>query len=71
MAIISGVALPTGGSWIPNFDPGKIVRNPWGTLTFTFTDCNHGRVEFNSIDGYGSGSMELLRLTMPAGLSCP
>ena len=24
-------------------------RNPsWGTLTFTFTDCDHGRVDFDS-----------------------
>ncbi len=70
-ATITDVALPTGGSWIPNFDPAKVVRNPWGTMKFTFSDCDHGRVEFNSIDGYGNGSMDLLRLTMPAGLSCP
>jgi len=70
-ATITAVALPTGGSWIPNFDPAKIVRNPWGTLKFTFTDCDHGKVDFVSTNGYGSGSMNLLRLTMPAGLSCP
>ncbi|HSC09716.1 MAG TPA: choice-of-anchor Q domain-containing protein [Rhodanobacteraceae bacterium] len=70
-ATINDVALPTGGSWIPNFDPATIVRNPWGTLKFTFADCDHGKVEFNSKDGYGTGSMNLLRLTMPAGLSCP
>jgi N-acetylneuraminic acid mutarotase len=70
-ATITDVALPTGGSWIPNFDPAKIVRNPWGTLKFTFSDCDHGRVDFVSTDGYGSGSMNLLRLTLPAGFSCP
>jgi hypothetical protein len=71
-ATITGAALPTGGKWIPNFDPNAVVRNPWGTLTFTFTDCNHGRVDFNStVAGYGSGSMNLTRLTMPAGLTCP
>ena len=63
--------MPTGGRWIPNFNPTQIVPNPWGTLTFTFTDCNHGRVDFNSIAGYGAGSMNLTRLTQPAGLSCP
>jgi hypothetical protein len=70
-ATITDVALPTGGRWIPNFDPDAIVRNPWGTLTITFTDCAHGRVDFNSVRGYGSGSMNLLRLTQPAGLTCP
>jgi hypothetical protein len=70
-ATIIDVVRPTGGRWIPNFDPNSIVRSPWGTLTFTFTDCNHGRVDFNSGLGYGSGSMNLLRLTQPAGLACP
>jgi len=70
-ATITGTTLPSGGRWIPNFHENTIVENPWGTLTFTFTDCNHGRVDFNSVFGYGSGSMNLTRLTMPAGLTCP
>ena len=70
-ATIVDVAQPTGGRWIPNFDPNSIVRSPWGTLTFTFTDCDHGRVDFSSGLGYGSGSMNLLRLTQPVGLACP
>ena len=70
-ATIASVVMPTGGRWIPNFDPSQIAPNSWGTLTFTFTDCNHGRVDFNSIAGYGTGSMDLTRLTQPAGLACP
>ena len=70
-AAITDVELPTGGRWIPNFDRNQIVRDAWGTLTFTFTDCNHGRVDFNSVLGYGTGSMSLTRLTQPAGLRCP
>ncbi len=71
IASIESVVMPSGGRWIPNFDPSQIVRNPWGTLTFTFTDCNNGRVDFSSVAGYGTGSMNLTRLTQPAGLSCP
>ncbi len=48
----------------------RVVNKPWGTLKFTFTDCNHGRVEFASSAGYGAGSMNLTRLTQPAGLTC-
>jgi hypothetical protein len=70
-ATIASVVMPTGGRWIPNFDPSQVVANPWGTLSFTFTDCNHGRVDFSSVAGYGSGSMNLTRLTQPLGLSCP
>jgi plastocyanin len=61
-----------GGRWIPNFDPANVTQPPWGTLTLTFTDCNHGRVDFDSVvPGYGTGHMDLTRLTQPAGLTCP
>ena len=70
-ATIANVEQPTGGRWIPNFDPAQVVANHWGTLTFTFTDCNHGKVDFDSVAGYGTGSMDLTRLTLPVGLSCP
>ena len=69
-ATITSVLQPTGGRWIPNFDPTKIVNNAWGSLTFTFTDCDHGKVDFNSTLGYGTGSMSLTRLTQPAGFAC-
>ena len=66
-------ALKTaGGQWIPNFDPGNVTQPSWGTLTFHFIDCNHGGVDFAStMPGYGSGHMDLVRLTQPAGLTCP
>jgi hypothetical protein len=41
-------------------------------LTFTFSDCNNGRVDFAStVPGFGSNSMSLKRLTLPLGLACP
>jgi plastocyanin len=66
-------ALQTqGGQWIPNFNPANVTQPSWGTLTFSFTDCNHGRVDFSSsVVGYGEGHMDLTRLTQPAGLACP
>lgn len=62
-----------GGAWIPNFDPSQYARLPWGTLMFQFSDCNHGRVDFTGTyagTAYGSGHMDLTRLTQPAGVSC-
>ena len=56
-ATVTSVVQPTGGRWIPNFDPSRVVNNAWGSLTFTFADCNHGKVDFNSTAGYGTGSM--------------
>jgi plastocyanin len=66
-------ALKTqGGAWIPNFNPGNITQPIWGTLVFSFTDCDHGRVDFNSaMPGYGQGHMNLARITHIDGLACP
>jgi hypothetical protein len=71
-ATITQVVKPEGASWFPNFRSADIVAVPWGTLTFTFNDCNHGRVDFaSSVAGFGSGHMDLTRLTIPLGLTCP
>ena len=62
-----------GGKWIPNFDPADYALRTWGTLTFTFTDCDHGRVDFASdaeAPQWGWNSMSLTRLTHVAGLDC-
>jgi hypothetical protein len=62
-----------GGRWIPNFNSADYALRSWGTLTFTFTDCGHGRVDFASdIDSppWGWDSMSLTRLTQPAGVDC-
>jgi len=63
----------TGGRWIPDFDPADYALHAWGTLTFTFSDCDHGRVDFASdIESppWGWSSMSLTRLTHVAGLDC-
>jgi plastocyanin len=70
-AMLRSVDRPSGGRWIPNFDPARITHNAWGSLVFTFTDCDNGRVDFFSSDpGFGNGGMTLKRLTMPAGVTC-
>lgn len=61
-----------GGRFPPNFNSSQLQNQPWGTITFTFTDCNNGRVSWQpTANGYTSGSIPITRLTMPAGLTCP
>jgi len=65
-----------GGRFVPNFDPTQLENKFWGTIDFTFSDCNTGQVSWLPAVGaytlgYTSGSMPITRLTMPAGLSCP
>jgi hypothetical protein len=71
-AVVRGYQmLGGGGRFPPNFDAVNVHPQDWGTLSFTFSDCDHGRVEWmSSVSGYGSGGMDLTRLTRPAGLIC-
>lgn len=73
--VIVDAVSAEGGRWVGNFDSSQVSIHRWGTLTLTFSDCDHGHVYFASQNGlgqsWGSGDLELTRLTLPAGLSCP
>jgi plastocyanin len=62
-----------GAKFPPNFLTSDAVAVPWGTLTFTFTDCDHGHVEWTTTDPSftPSGGMDIERLTQVAGTTCP
>ncbi len=65
------VQIASGTSFPPNFNPAQVARTNWGTLNFTFSDCNNGSMAFaSSVTGYGSGTIPLARVTLPAGLTC-
>jgi len=60
-----------GGRFPPNFDPANVHEQAWGTLTLSFSDCSNALVEWvATAPGYGSGALDLVRLTTPAGLVC-
>ena len=62
----------SGGAFAPHFDPANVHAQAWGTLTFSFTDCNTGRVVWSSTaPGYGVGSLPITRLIAPDGVQCP
>ena len=64
--------LSAGGKFPPSIQTSDVTADPWGTLTFTFTDCDHGTASWNSIvPGYGSGSLPIVRLTSIDGAVCP
>jgi glucose/arabinose dehydrogenase len=60
----------TGGRFVPNFNPANVTNQPFGSMTLTFTSCSSGRVDFSFPDGYGTGTMQLRRLTVPDGVAC-
>jgi hypothetical protein len=64
--------LSAGGKFPPVTKSSDVTAEPWGTLSFTFTDCNNGVASWNSIvPGYGSGSLSIVRLTNIDGTVCP
>jgi plastocyanin len=64
--------LPTGARFPPNFNTADLTDTPWGSLTFSFSDCNNGSVSWiSTLPGYGSGTLPIVRLTQIAGTTCP
>jgi hypothetical protein len=72
-ATITGYQVSGPGALLtPNFNPSQTQVEAWGTMTFTFTDCNHGQMTWaHGGPDLLSGSVNLVRLTSPVGLICP
>ncbi|UXI66812.1 hypothetical protein [Tahibacter amnicola] len=70
--VVMNVNRALNGRFPPNFNPANVTVSAWGTLTFTFTDCDHGSVSWASTDPAftASGTMTLERLTRIDGLAC-
>ncbi len=72
-ATIQGYQITGAGALFPPlYDVNDTQPQLWGTLTFTFDDCNYGTVAWSpQVADYFKGAMAIQRLTLPAGLSCP
>jgi len=63
--------ITSGADFGDNFNQSDVVRTDWGTLTFRFTDCDAGEMDYASgVTGFGSGTKTLTRLTNTAGVAC-
>ena len=63
--------ITSGADFPPAFNASDVVRAPWGTMTFTAIDASHASWQWNSsVAGFGSGSMNLTRLTSLSGREC-
>ena len=68
---LSNVQITSGPVFGPGFDEDAVQRVHWGTATFTFTGCNSGTMTYASVlPEYGSGSLDMERLTALADTSC-
>lgn len=63
--------ITSGGQFPPNFNPAQVQSQPWGTMTFTSVDADHANWSWNSsVAGFGTGSMNLTRLSTLTGSDC-
>jgi len=63
--------ITRGADFPPAFNAADVVREPWGTMSFTAIDATHARWQWNSTAaGFGSGSLDLTRLTGLGGRDC-
>jgi hypothetical protein len=60
----SGTAYGTG------FNPEDVTRNTWGTLRMEFTSCDTAVVNYESSAGFGSGTLNMTRITNLMGIPC-
>jgi len=67
---ISNVVRPRGAVFGPGFDPQDVVRESWGTLEIVFADCDRAVASWEGPSAFGSGSMELVRLSAIDDVSC-
>ena len=66
----ANVLRPQGGVFGDTFDPGQIVRAPWGTLSLQFHSCRSVTVQYVGPAAFGSGTRQMTRLTEPDQLGC-
>ncbi|MFU8830824.1 MAG: zinc-dependent metalloprotease family protein [Wenzhouxiangella sp.] len=64
--------LTTGGTWFgEDFEAADVERRHWGSMTFTFNDCNSAVVDYASdAPGFGNGTMFPQRITRLSDLEC-
>lgn len=67
---VLNLIVTSGAVFGPDFDPESVVRSTWGSLSFQFLSCNAATVHYAGPEKYGSGNVNLIRLTGLRGAPC-
>jgi len=69
--VFDNMNTTSGGIFGPDFDPDTVELTPWGTLELDL-NCNNGTANYSSTEeGFGSGTLNVKRLTSIDRLECP
>jgi hypothetical protein len=69
-AVTIPVVVTSGPKFGPDYDPAAMNRTPWGTLSLNFSTCSAGILSYASSVGFGSGAINLIRLTSLTQVRC-
>jgi hypothetical protein len=64
------VIVTSGPKFGPDYDPAAMNPIPWGTLSLNFSTCSAGILSYASSVGFGSGAINLSRLTSLTQVRC-
>ncbi len=67
---VSNLYTTSGTAYGSGFDPNNITQTPWGTLAMEFTSCGEAILNYNSSAGFGSGTLNMIKLTKLMGIPC-
>ncbi len=69
--VFDDIQTTSGGIFGPAFDPQSVVYKPWGSLELDLS-CEGGTATYSSTEeGFGSGTLNVVRLTNIDELDCP
>jgi len=69
--VFDDMLTSSGGLFGPDFNPETVEFKPWGRLELDL-DCHQGTASYSSTEeGFGSGTLDLIRLTNIDQLNCP
>lgn len=60
--------ITRGAAFGAEFDPADVIREPWGSLNFEFLNCGQAYAQYAG--QFGSGQIDLVRLSSIDGLTC-
>lgn len=67
---VNNLFTTAGTAYGAGFDPQDVTQIPWGTLTMEFMSCSEVTLKYNSSAGFGSGTLNMTKLTRLMGIPC-
>ena len=67
---VDSLFTTSGTRWGNGFDSDAVNFRDWGSLKMVFDGCDSAQVDYESTAGFGSGTLNMQRLTRLLGITC-